>query len=144
MHYFDSKRLPYTCAQLFALVADVESYPAFLPGWSSVRILRSDKSQLEVEQHLQMGPLDLSFHSTTRLEDCSRILVTSNDTPFRNMVIDWRFTPLAENRCEISVEITLEVQPGLLKRPLEIILGYGNGQLLQLFENRARSLYSGS
>lgn len=144
MHYFDSKRLPYTCTQLFALVADVESYPAFLPGWSSVRILRSDKSQLEVEQHLQMGPLDLCFHSTTRLKDCRRILITSNDTPFRNMVIDWRFTPLPENHCEISVEITLEVQPGLLKRPLEIILGCNNSQLLRLFENRARSLYSGS
>ena len=144
MHHFDSKRLPYTCAQLFALVADVESYPAFLPGWSSVRILRSDESQLEVEQHLQMGPIDLSFHSTTRLEDCSRILITSKDSPFRNMVIDWHFTPLSEDHCEISVEITLEFQPGLFKRPLEIMLGYGDNQLLQLFENRARSLYSGS
>ena len=144
MHHFDSKRLPYTCAQLFALVADVESYPAFLPGWSSVRILRSDESQLEVEQHLQMGPIDLSFHSTTRLEDCSRILITSKDSPFRNMMIDWHFTPLSEDHCEISVEITLELQPVLFKRPLEIMLGYGDNQLLQLFENRARSLYSGS
>jgi hypothetical protein len=81
MHHFDSKPLPYSCTQLLALVADIERYPAFLPGWSSVRILHSGKSQLQVEQQPRPGPL-------------------------------------------------------------EKILGQSSSQLLRLFENRARSLYS--
>jgi hypothetical protein len=36
------------------------------------------------------------------------------------------------------------LQPGLLKRPLEQILGRSSSQLLRLFENRAHSLYSGA
>ncbi len=143
MRHFDSKHLPYSCRQWFALVADIESYPAFLPGWSSARILQSDKSQLQVEQHLRLGPLDLHFHSTARLENCTRILITSSDGPFRNMSIDWRFAPLPENHCEVSVEIILTLQAGLLKRPLEQALGHSSGQLLRLFEQRARALYSG-
>ena len=144
MRHFASKHLPYTCEQVFTLVADIESYPAFLPGWTSVRILHSDKSRLLVEQQLKAGPLDLRFHSTARLEHCNRIFITSYDKPFRNMTIDWHFTPLPENHCEVSVEITLTLQPGLLKRPLEKMLGGSSGQLLRLFESRAHSLYSGT
>ena len=144
MRHYASKHLPYTCAQLFTLVADIESYPAFLPGWTSARILPSADSRLLVEQQLQAGPLDLRFHSTARLEHCNRIFITSNDKPFRNMTIDWHFTPRAGNHCEVSVEITLALQPGLLKRPLEHMLGRSSSQLLRLFENRAHSLYSGT
>jgi len=142
MHYFDSKSLPYTCTQLFALVADIERYPAFLPGWSSVVVLHSDKSRLRVEQQLRLGPVELQFESTAELEHCNRILITSSDPPFREMTIDWRFKSLSENHCEISVEMTLLLQPGLLKYPLEKILGHSSSQLLWLFEKRARSLYS--
>ncbi|MGB5178369.1 MAG: SRPBCC family protein [Gammaproteobacteria bacterium] len=142
MHHFDSKSLPYTCTQLFALVADIERYPAFLPGWSSVRILHSDKSRMQVEQQLRLGLLQLQFESTAELEHCNRILITSSDPPFHKMTIDWRFNSLRENHCEISVEMTLLLQPGPLKYPLEKILGHSSSQLLWLFENRARSLYS--
>jgi coenzyme Q-binding protein COQ10 len=144
MRHYASKHLPYTCAQLFTLVADIENYPAFLPGWTSVRILRSTESQLLVEQQLKAGPLDLRFHSTARFEHCNRIFITSNDKPFRNMTIDWHFTPLQEDHCEVSVEIALALRPGLLKRPLEQMLGRSSSQLLHLFENRARYLYSRS
>ncbi|HHH44617.1 MAG TPA: type II toxin-antitoxin system RatA family toxin [Gammaproteobacteria bacterium] len=142
MQHSDSKHLPYSCRQWFTLVADIESYPAFLPGWSSARILQSDGSRLQVEQQLRLGPLDLRFHSTAQLENCTRILITSNDGPFRNMTIDWRFAPLPEDHCQVSVEITLALRAGLLKRPLEQALGHSSGQLLRLFEQRAHALYS--
>jgi len=61
---------------------------------------------------------------------------------FHEMTIDWHFKSLPENHCEVSVEITLLLQPGLLTYPLEKRLGQSSSQLLRLFENRARSLYS--
>jgi coenzyme Q-binding protein COQ10 len=142
MHHFDSKPLPYTCPQLFALVADIERYPAFLPGWHSVRILHSGKSKLQVEQQIRLGPLELQFESTAELQPCNHILITSSDPLFLEMTIDWRFNSLPGNHCEVSVEMTLLLPPGLLKFPLEKILGHSSSQLLWLFENRARSLYS--
>jgi hypothetical protein len=41
------------------------------------------------------------------------------------------------------VETLLVLKPGILKKPLEQLLATGSGQLLPLFEARARSLYSG-
>jgi coenzyme Q-binding protein COQ10 len=139
----DKKQLPYSCEQLFSLVADIESYPAFLPGWSSVRLVHSDASILQVEQQLRLGPLELRFHSTAELIPCRRILISSSDPPFRELTIDWRFAPLPDGCCELSVETLLVLKPGILKKPLEQLLATGSGQLLPLFEARARSLYSG-
>jgi coenzyme Q-binding protein COQ10 len=141
MHHHNSKRLPYTCKQLFDLVADIESYPAFLPGWSRVHILHSDDARLDVEQQLRIGPFPLRFRSTAQLEDCDRILITSHNAPFGHMTIDWHFRPLQENHCEVSIEIALDLYAGPFRRPLSRMLEFSGDELLLLFEQRARSLY---
>jgi coenzyme Q-binding protein COQ10 len=129
---------------VFELVADIESYPDFLPGWSSVRILQSDASHMLVEQQLRLGPLDLRFQSTAELEPGHRILIRSSDPPFHNLTIDWRFAAQPGGHCEVRLGTTLALRPGILSKPLEHLLAGGSGQLLTLFETRARSLYSGS
>jgi len=142
VHHTDSKRLPFTCKQLYDLVADIESYPAFLPGWSQARILNSNDSHLEVEQQLRVGPITLRFHSTAQLEDCQRILIVSRDAPFGKLTIDWQFTPQAQDHCEIRVGISLELHAGPLNYPLSRLLAHSSDELLPLFEKRAHSLYS--
>lgn len=144
MHRCDIKQLPFSCEQVFELVADIESYPDFLPGWSAARILHSDVSHMLVEQQLRLGPLDLRFQSTAELERGRRILIRSSDPPFHYLTIDWRFAAQPGGRCEVRLETTLALQPGMLNKPLEHLLAGGNSQLLSLFEARARSLYSGS
>ncbi|MFZ0467637.1 MAG: type II toxin-antitoxin system RatA family toxin [Thiogranum sp.] len=144
MQRCDIKKLPYSCEQVFDLVADIESYPDFLPGWSSARILHSGASHMLVEQQLRLGPLDLRFQSTAELERSRRILISTSDPPFHNLTIDWRFAPQPGGHCEVRVETTLALKPGILSKPLEHLLAGGSGQLLPLFEARARSLYSGS
>ena len=144
MQHSDSRHLPYTCKQLFDMVADIESYPAFLPGWSRVHILHAENARLDVEQHLEIGPLALRFTSSAQLDDCSRILITSSDAPFGNMTIDWHFTSVADNCCEVSVEIELALHTGPLERPLTRVLAHSNNELLSLFEQRAHSLYRAS
>ena len=142
MQHSDSRRLPYSCKQLFDMIADIESYPAFLPGWSRVRILHRGDARLDVEQHLQIGPFPLCFNSTAQLEECSHILITSSDAPFGNMNIDWRFSPLEDKHCDVSVEIELDLHAGPLHGPLSRILSHSSDELLSLFEQRAHTLYT--
>ena len=142
MHHHDTKRLPFSCRQLFDLVADIESYPAFVPGWIRVRILHAGKTQLDVEQQLQVGPVPLLLHSTAQLEDCRRILITSQDAPFGDMTIDWHFVPLEENHCEVSLAISLQLHAGPFGHHLSRLLTHNSDEMLPLFEKRAHSLYS--
>ena len=143
MRQVDSKIFSCRCSQLYSLVADVERYPRFLPGWSRVRILHADDNRLEVEQQLQLGLFRVRFHSTAKLEPCRRIVITSSDAPFGEMTIEWRFAPRPGDHCEVSLIVELALHSGPLKRPLQQFLKHGNGELLRRFENRAREIYGG-
>ena len=142
VHYSDSTQLPYPCRQVFDLVADIERYPEFLPGWKQARILDRNDNRLFVEQQLQTGPAVFHFHSTALLEPGSRIYITANDGPFHDLQIDWRFTPVADSQCRITLELQLVTKPGLMNGALQLLLGTGSSQLLPLFERRARMLFS--
>lgn len=142
MHYFDSTQLPYPCRQVFDLVADIERYPEFLPGWKQATILERKDKCLIVEQQLQTGPAIFRFRSTALLEPCSAIHITANDGPFRNLQINWRFGSSVNGQCTISVELMLAMKPGLMNGALQLLLGTGSSELLPSFERRARMLFS--
>ncbi len=140
MQHRESRIFPHPCHQVFAVVADIERYPEFLPGWSRVRILRTEADRLEVEQQLRLGPFPARFRSTARLERCRRILITSNDAPFGRMTIEWRFVPRETGGCEVTLAVGLELHPGPLRRPLLGFLKQGGDRLLHHFERRVREL----
>ena len=142
MRYSDSTQLPYPCRQVFDLVADIERYPEFLPGWKHSRILDRNDNRLYAEQQLQTGPLVFRFHSTALLEPCSGIHISANDGPFRELHIDWCFTPIDDDHCRVMVELKLAMRPGLRNGALQLLLVTGSSELLPLFERRARMLYS--
>ena len=77
MHINRSGRpLPYSREQLFDLAADIESYPAFLRGWQSARIIERRGSMLRVKQTLGIGTLNLTFETAAMLQRPHRIAVT--------------------------------------------------------------------
>ncbi len=124
------------------MVADIERYPEFLPGWTQARILRRNDNCLYAEQQLQTGPAVFHFHSTARLQPCSGIHISANDGPFRELDIDWRFTESDEYHCTVTLDLVLAMRPGLINSALKMMLETGSSQLLPLFERRARMLYS--
>ena len=127
---------------VFDMVADIERYPEFLPGWRKARILVRQGDRLEVEQELQAGPAVFRFHSSAHLQACSAISITSSDGPFRDMRIDWHFSEHNEEHCHSMVEMAVSMRTGLRNSALKLLMGTGSGQLLPLFEQRARILYS--
>ena len=141
MRHREVKIFSRSCEQVFAVVADVERYPEFLPGWSEVRILRSESDRLEVEQRLRLALLRIRFCSVARLECCRQIFIESRDAPFGNMTIRWQFEPQGEGRCRVCVEIGLDLRAGPLKGPLQSFLRGRCSTLLHLFEERLEKLY---
>ncbi len=127
---------------MFDVIADIERYPEFLPGWTHARILERNDNSLYAEQQLQTGPAVFRFHSTARLQPCSGIHISANDGPFRQLDIDWCFGASDEDHCTVTLDLMLTTRPGLINSALKIMLETGSSQLLPLFERRARMLYS--
>ncbi|HFC53980.1 MAG TPA: hypothetical protein ENJ43_06065 [Gammaproteobacteria bacterium] len=143
MRQHGSRYFPYPCRQVFAVVADVERYPEFLPGWVRVRVLHAEADRMEVEQKLQAGPFPLLFRSVARLERCRRIVISDIDAPFGSMTIEWWFERCKEAGCMVSLRVEVGLRASVLKPPLQRLLGYGCGDLLRRFERRADLLLSG-
>ena len=45
-HHHEQHILPHSAAQIFDLVADVKSYPEFLPWVSAIRIRKNDEQEM--------------------------------------------------------------------------------------------------
>jgi len=136
-----SRRLPFSCEQLFDLAADVERYPEFLPGWVSARIAKREGNVLQVEQVVGIGPVRLRFDSRTVLQRPERIDVTSSDGPFRHYHLTWLFAPDAAAACNLSVTVDLELRSALLQHVVGQVLPVSMQGAISAFEARAHRLY---
>lgn len=136
--------LSYSPEQLFDLVADVEAYPDFLPGWVAARVRSQDGATYFTDQLVRFRALRHRFQSRTVLERPKRILVESTDQPFRRLAIHWVFDRLADGRCRVRLAMSFEFR----SRTLGKLLGDAPGDLVcglvEAFERRAGQLYGPS
>ncbi|VDB96592.1 unnamed protein product [Peniophora sp. CBMAI 1063] len=102
--YHERKILPYTRAQLFAVVSDVAQYKRFVPYCATSTITApprpypaagKDATRMEAELGVAFGPFSESYVSTvTCVPDLSVEAVASSSTPlFKSLTTTWRFQP---------------------------------------------------
>ncbi len=132
--------LPFSCEQVFDLVADIERYPEFLQGWISARIRRREANTVYVDQVVGFGPVRLAFVSQAVFDRPRRIDITSTDPTFRRYGLSWTIAPLPAG-CRISVVAELELRSGFLQHALAHFLPDAVDDIVAAFEARARSLY---
>jgi coenzyme Q-binding protein COQ10 len=136
--------LPFSQEQVFGLVADVESYPQFLPMWQGARIWRIPGNAEHIyrtEQSIQMGPVTKRFITDTRMRHPDQIDVTSNDALFRRFLISWRFEALQEERCRIDFSMDCAARSLLLQPVMEVVLTETAQIIVTAFERRAHRLF---
>jgi ribosome-associated toxin RatA of RatAB toxin-antitoxin module len=87
--------VPYPAESMYALIADVESYPQFLPGCTASAVLSREGDVVVGSVSLAKGPFNASFTTRNVLEPPRRILMELVDGPFSSLDGEWRVTPLA-------------------------------------------------
>ncbi|MDF3983081.1 type II toxin-antitoxin system RatA family toxin [Luteibacter sp. PPL201] len=100
--------VPYTPAQMFDLVNDVEAYPKRF-GWCSAA------SVIERTDDVLVARLDLKFagmkqHFTTRntMQRPERLTMTFVEGPLRSLDGVFSFQPLGESGCKISLDLDFD------------------------------------
>ena len=137
----EKRVLPYTPEQIFDLVADVERYPEFLPGWVAARVLKREGNVYYTDQVIRFAMVRQRFRSKTVLRRPERIDVTATDGPVRNLHLTWHFDALPDGECQVSLTADLELR----SRPIQDLFGRAVsrtvGSIMSAFEARARRLY---
>lgn len=141
MPHSEATRLfPYDTEQVFALVANIERYPEFVPGYRSARILARDGHRLRVEQLVGIGPLQQRFVSEAELTPPQGLRVQSRDVFFKQFSIDWRFTP-QEHGCRVRLKLQAELRSLPLQLLASGLAAFSAEQQLDCFLARAHQLY---
>ena len=141
----ETKRLPYTAEQMYALVADVGSYPQFLP-WCSAARIRSRHPQPEGE--IIEADLVISFKvfrerfgsRVTLFPAALKIDTEYLDGPFRYMRSHWAFRPDGVG-CEVDFFVDFEFKNALLQGIIGVVFNEAMLRIVRAFERRAAELY---
>lgn len=89
---------------VFDVVADIERYPEFVPGFSGARIDRQDADTLYVTQHVGIPAMSVNFRSVARLQRPRGITIDSDEWPFRRLHQEWTLEDLGESRTRVTFE----------------------------------------
>ena len=141
------RRLPYSAAEMYALVADMAAYPEFLPWCSGARI-RSRKPQPDgseiVESQMVISFKVFSEHFGSRVvlrPDGYKIDVAYLDGPFRYLNNHWRFKPVGEAACEVDFFVDFEFRSKALQLIIGVVFHEAMRRIVRAFEERAEQLY---
>src|SRR4051794_14928824 len=112
----ETRFLPYTPQQIFALVADVERYPEFLPWCVACRIT-SRPSPTEFTADLAVGfkMVREQFSSRVVLAPYERIEVKYLKGPFQHLENVWHFAPAADGGTQVEFFLRFEFRSALLQ-----------------------------
>ena len=91
---------------MFALVADIESYPQFMDGCVGARVLTRSDAEVTAVLELSKGGIRQQFTTRNRLQRPRQITMELVEGPFESFNGEWRFDPLTDNACKVSLHLT--------------------------------------
>jgi coenzyme Q-binding protein COQ10 len=138
--YAEKRVLPYTPEQLFALVADIERYPEFLPWCAAARVTERRPDFVAADLVIGFRMFRERFTSRVALDPSRRIDVTYAEGPFRRLNNHWVFEGVPGG-CSIDFYVDFEFRSRLMQRVIEMLFGEAVRRMVGAFEKRARDLY---
>ncbi len=129
---------------MYAVVADVERYPEFVPWCTGMRVLKRERTDagevMWAETQVGYKALRERYTSKVVLDPAARrIDVTQTQGPFRRLENHWRFTP-SPRGCRVDFSIVFEFRSQLLGRVAAAVLGHVMMRMTDAFEQRAKVL----
>ncbi|MCC5863101.1 MAG: type II toxin-antitoxin system RatA family toxin [Gammaproteobacteria bacterium] len=133
------RTLPFPREDVFDLVADVERYPDYLPGWQAARILERDGTSLVVEQELGGFGIRQRFNTRAQLERPTLITIEGDQAPFRSLHQTWTFNALGERSTELRFQVEYALRGRLLSRLVDRLCQHVFRETMEAFAQRART-----
>lgn len=144
----EKRVMPHSAEQMYALIADVGSYPQFLP-WCAAARLRSTTPLPDGSGEVMEADLVISFKlfrerfgsRVTLRPEARTIDVEYLDGPFKYLNNHWKFTPLGPGTCEVDFFVDFEMRSALLQKVIGVVFNEAMQRIVRAFEKRAADLY---
>lgn len=144
------RRVSHAAAEMFALVADVEAYPKFLPLCRDLR-LRETRETPDGKKVL-IADMDVGYkaiHETfTSRVTCDpktlSIQVEYVNGPFKHLENQWRFVETGPSACVVEFDIAYEFRSRALALVVGGMFDAAFRKFAEAFERRANVVYGGA
>ncbi|MEN8891634.1 type II toxin-antitoxin system RatA family toxin [Planktotalea arctica] len=145
----ENRHMPYSAQQMYDLVADVASYPEFLP-WCAAARIRSREG--DSAREVMLADLVISF-KVFRERFGSRVVLFAQDKkidteyldgPFKYMKSNWAFADAQGGGCDVQFFVDFEFKNAILQRLIGLVFNEAMQRIVRAFESRAEALYGPS
>jgi coenzyme Q-binding protein COQ10 len=138
------RHVPYAPERMFALVADLETYPDFIPNCRSMEV-RPDRSHPDsvkfARMTLSFGPITQAYTSRVALgADGRTIDARATDGPFSHLVSQWRFEPEGQGT-RVRFDIDFKISNPLIAAVAEPAFAAKQREIMDAFMTEAERRY---
>jgi len=145
--FHTSRIIPHPATAMFNLVADVESYPKFVPLCRDLKVRRRSLMQdgrevLVADMEVGYKALRETFTSRATLDRANfEILVEYINGPFRHLENRWHFSEVGPDSCKIEFDIAYEFRNRALALLVGGVFEAAFRKFAEAFESRADLVY---
>ena len=140
----ETRRLPYSAAQMFDLVADVGRYAEFLPWVVATRVRSDSETEMVADMLVGFKSLREKFTSKVIKARPGRLEVIYLDGPMRDLDNIWTFTDLPEGGCEVFFCVDFTFKNKMFEMLAGQYFDRAFRKMVAAFDDRAHALYGSS
>lgn len=145
----ETRTVPYSAKQMYDLVADIDSYPEFVPLCSGTTVRATNaidgRRILHAEMEISFLVKRVRTESKVSLDPVARHIVVENvEKPFNPlaaMKVDWRFVDLPRNCCKVQFEVDFKFKSQAMEKMFGRAFLKAYQKIVAAFEQRAAELY---
>ncbi|MDO7842723.1 type II toxin-antitoxin system RatA family toxin [Sphingomonas immobilis] len=137
----ETRRLPYTSAQMFDLVADVRRYPEFLPWVTAIRVRSDSETQMVADMIVGFKGLRETFTSKVDKQRPGKVHVEYLDGPLKYLRNDWVFRAEGDG-CAVDFTVDFAFKNRMFEMLAGQVFGVALRKMIGAFEERAAALYA--
>lgn len=136
----ENRIVPYSQEQMYDLVADVASYPKFLPWCVGARVRTQTETEIIADLTIGFGPFRETFTSRVDLERPHLVKVKYERGPFKYLNNNWMFDPDPAG-CRVRFFVDFEFRSRLLQSAIGVVFNEAVRRMVNAFLKRARDKY---
>jgi ribosome-associated toxin RatA of RatAB toxin-antitoxin module len=125
--------------EMYRLVEDIESYPAFLPWCMATHVHERTADSTRATLTVGVKGMRQSFTTQNRNRPGEAIDLELVEGPFRAFKASWRFKPLATDAC--AIEYSMQYELGPAAKLLEPLFERIADTMVDAFSRRADALH---
>ena len=137
----ETRHLPYTPEQLFALVADVARYDEFLPWVVAVRVRSSSERETVADLVVGFNAFKERFTSRIVKERPARICVDYVEGPLKFLHNEWKFDPAPDGGTNLCFSVDFAFRSRIFEALAGQMFDRALRRMTRAFEERAAALY---